>query len=74
MFGAAEDTRVVISFFILKQRRQANMEDRALRGRQSNWAFVTQATAVVIDNGTLSDSKYILVHPYRVMTSLRDEQ
>ena len=49
------------------------MEDRALRGRHSHWAFVTQATAVVINNGTLHGSKYNHRHPYRAMTSLRDE-
>ena len=71
---AAEDARGVISFSILKQGRQASMEDRALRGRHSHWAFVTQATAVVINNGALYGSKYNLGCPYRAMTILRGEE
>ena len=50
------------------------MEDRALRGRSSHWAFVTLATAVVINNGTLHGSKYNLGHPNRDVTSLRGEE
>ena len=50
------------------------MEDRALPGRHSHWAFVTQATAVVIYNGTLYGINYNHRHPYRAMTSLRDEK
>ena len=50
------------------------MEDRALRGPHSHWAFVTQAALVVINNGTLYGSKYNIGHPYRGMTSLRDEE
>ena len=42
------------------------MEDRALRGRNSHRAFVTQPTAVAINTGTLFGSKYNLGHPYRV--------
>ena len=44
---------------------------RALRGRHSHVAFVTQPTVVVINNGTLYGSKYNVGHPYRAMTSLR---
>ena len=50
------------------------MEDRALRGRHSHWAFVTQTTAVVIHNGALYGSTYNLGHPYRAMTSLHGEE
>ena len=71
---AAEDARVVISFSILKQGKQPSMENRALRGRHSHGAFVTHATAVVINNGALYGSKYILGRPGRAMTSLRGEE
>ena len=36
------------------------MKDRAMRGRHSHWAFVTQDTAVIINNGTLHGRKYNL--------------
>ena len=74
--GAAEDARVVISFSILKQGRQPNMEDRALslRGRHFHVAFVIQATAVVINNAALYGSKYKVGCPYRAMTIIRGEE
>ena len=70
---AAEDERVVISFSILKQGRQPSMEDRALRSRHSHGALVTQATAVVMNNGALYGSKYTLGRPYYAMASLHGE-
>ena len=54
--------------------RQASMEDRALQCHHSHWAFVTQAIAVVINNGTLYGSKYNQGHPYRTITNLRDDE
>ena len=50
------------------------MENRALRSRHSHRDFITQATAVVINNGALYGSKYILGRPCRAMTSLRGEE
>ena len=68
--GAAEDARVAISFLILKQGTQSRMEDRVLRGRHSHGALVTEATAVVVNNGALYGSKFNLGCPYRAMTNL----
>ena len=70
----AEDARVVISFSILKQGTQPRMEDNALRGRHSHGALVTEATAVVINNAALYESKYNLGCPYCAMTILRGEE
>ena len=50
------------------------MEDRVLRGRHSHGALVTEATAVVINNGALYGSKFKLGCPYRAMTILRCEE
>ena len=42
----------MILLSMLKQETQPRMEDKVLRGRHSHGALVTEATAVVINNGT----------------------
>ena len=59
----AEDAHVVISFSILKQGTPPRMEDMVLPSRHSHGAFVTEATAVVKNNGALYESKYNLGCP-----------
>ena len=61
-------TLLLFRFFFLKQGTQPRM------GRHSQVALVTEATAVVINNGALYGSKFNLGCPYRDMTNLRGEE